>query len=152
MNPRSEPMVRRLGIAVAVAATAAALTACQEVAASERVFKSESKVKAIEGDDERKMVTLTQKGIDQIGLKIEAVGGSGDAKFIPYSALLYAADGEHTYVYANPEGRSYKREDVKIIRIDGDRVVISDGPPVGSKVVTQGVAQVHGAELEFGKY
>lgn len=152
MITRSEAMLRRLGIAVVVAAACAALTACQEVTASERVFRSESKVTAIEGDDEHKMVTLTQRGVDQIGLETGVVGGTEDEMFIPYSALLYAADGEHGYVYSNPEGRSYKRHDVTIVRIDGDRVIISDGPPLGSKVVTQGVAQIHGAELEFGKY
>ena len=107
---------------------------------------------AAEGDDEHKMVTLTQKGIDQIGLQTAVVGGGPDEMVIPYSALLYAADGEHAYVYANPEGRSYERHNVTVLQVDGDRVLISDGPPVGSRVVTQGVAQVHGAELEFGKY
>lgn len=152
MIRRSGPTFRRAAFAVAAAITAAALSACQEVEAQERVFKSESKLTAAEGDDEHKMVTLTQKGIDQIGLQTAVVGGAPDEMVIPYSALLYAADGEHAYVYANPEGRSYEREDVTIIRVDGDRVLISDGPPVGSRVVTQGVAQVHGAELEFGKY
>lgn len=145
-------MFRRIGIALVIAATAAALTACQEVKATETVFKGESKVTALEGEDDHKRVTLTQKGIDQIGLKTETVGGTEEEQSIPYSALLYAADGEHAYVYSNPEGRSYERHDVVVVRVDGDRVLISDGPPVGSKVVTQGIAQIHGAELEFGKY
>jgi len=151
MTARWGPKIRRVGFAVAVATTAAALTACQEVTASERVFKSEAKVRSVDGEV-HKTVTLTQKGIDQIGLKTEPVRSAGDEMFIPYAALLYAADGEHTYVYSNPKGRSYIREDVKVVRVDRDRVIISDGPPVGTPVVTQGVAQMHGAELEFGKY
>ncbi|MDQ3155389.1 MAG: hypothetical protein M3Q98_01490 [Actinomycetota bacterium] len=152
MIRRSGQTFRRAAFAVAAVIAAAALSACQEVEAQERVFKSESKLTAAEGEEGHALVTLTQKGINQIGLETAVVGGTKDEMVIPYTALLYAADGEHAYVYANPEGRSYQREDVKVIRVDGDRVLISDGPPVGTKVVTQGVAQVHGAELEFGKY
>lgn len=145
-------MSLRIGwVAVALVAVAA-LSACQEVKADERVFKSESSVTATEGDDEHKLVTMTQKGIDQIGLETAKVTGSDKEKVIPYSALLYAADGEHAYVYFSPEPRTFKRHDVTILKVDEDRVLISDGPPVGSDVVSQGAAQVHGAELEFGKY
>lgn len=152
MTGRSEPKLQRIGFGLGVAAAVAALTACQGVEAKERVFKSESKVSVIEKGDPHKTVTLTQKGIDQIGLKTEIVRGTEEEKVIPYSALLYEADGGHTYVFTNPEGRSYKRGEVKVIRIDADRVFLSEGPPLGSRVVTQGLAQVHGAELEFGKY
>jgi hypothetical protein len=33
-------------------------------------------------------------------------------------------------------------------RIEGDRVLLTDGPPAGTKVVTVGVTEVYGTELE----
>ncbi|MGZ8769455.1 MAG: hypothetical protein ACXWXJ_00475 [Aeromicrobium sp.] len=118
----------------------------------EREFKSEAKLTSAKSGGDHKIITLTQTGMDQIGLKTETVGGSKDERVIPYASLLYEADGEVTYVYVNSEGRSYERKDVKVIKVDGDQVLISDGPSVGTKVVTQGAPQLHGAELEFGKY
>ena len=41
------------------------------------------------------------------------------------------------------------RAEVKVDRIDGDRVLLSEGPPAGTKVVTVGAAEVYGAELEI---
>jgi hypothetical protein len=31
--------------------------------------------------------------------------------------------------------------------VDGERVTLSEGPPLGTKIVTRGVTQVYGAEL-----
>jgi hypothetical protein len=67
---------------------------------------------------------------------------------VPYASLLYGPTGE-TFVYTQTEPLSYVREDVKVDRIDGDRVVLSVGPARGTEVVTIGVAEVYGAELEI---
>ena len=41
------------------------------------------------------------------------------------------------------------RADVVVDRIDGDRVLLTEGPRPGSRVVTVGAAEVYGAELEI---
>ena len=66
--------------------------------------------------------------------------------------MLYDATGGQPYVFVNTEGLTFHREDVEIDSIDGDTVSLSAGPPAGTRIVTVGVAQVHGAELEYGAY
>ena len=46
-----------------------------------------------------------------------------------------------------PAGLTFHREDVDIASVDGDTVELADGPPVGTRVVTVGLPQIHGAEL-----
>src|SRR5215207_6402915 len=40
------------------------------------------------------------------------------------------------------------RKEIDIDHYDGDSVVLSDGPPVGTEVVTVGVDEVYGTEFE----
>jgi hypothetical protein len=38
---------------------------------------------------------------------------------------------------------------VEVDRVERDRVLLTDGPPAGSEVVTVGATEVYGAELEI---
>ena len=67
---------------------------------------------------------------------------------MPYAALLYDTEGE-TWAYTNPEAEVYIREKLKVDRIDGDKVVLAEGPKAGTKVVTTGAAELYGSEEEF---
>ncbi|MGZ5371155.1 hypothetical protein, partial [Aeromicrobium sp.] len=60
MTRRSGPTFRRAACAVAAVATAAALTACQEVVPEEREFKSEAKLTSAKSGGDHKIITLTQ--------------------------------------------------------------------------------------------
>jgi len=40
------------------------------------------------------------------------------------------------------------RQEISIDRVDGDSVMLSDGPPAGTEVVTVGAAEVYGSEFE----
>ena len=62
--------------------------------------------------------------------------------------MIYGAEGD-TYVYTSSAPLSFLRQEVEVQRIDGDRVLLSEGPPAGTTVVTVGAAEVHGAELEI---
>jgi hypothetical protein len=66
---------------------------------------------------------------------------------MPYAALIYDAEGD-TYAYTAPEPLTYVRQEIDIDHFDGDSVVLSDGPPVGTEVVTVGVDEVYGTEFE----
>ena len=64
---------------------------------------------------------------------------------IDYAALIYDKQGK-TWVYTVPEPLTFMRTKVVVAEIEGNRVR-SEGPPPGTKIVTQGVTQVYGAEL-----
>ena len=75
--------------------------------------------------------------------------GSGETRIIvPYSAVYY--DGKGTpWVYVSPEPLVFQRQRIEIERIVGDLAVITDGPPVGTKVVTVGASLLYGAEVVY---
>lgn len=91
---------------------------------------------------------LTDKAVDRLGLTTAKVTkGPGSALEIPYGALLYDAAGK-TWVYTNPEPRTFVRAAVAVERITGDVVQLNSGPPAGTDVVTLGAAELFG--VEFG--
>jgi hypothetical protein len=76
-------------------------------------------------------------------------GSEAQRKIVPYAAVMYGPHGE-TWVYTNPEPLTFIRHSIAIDYIDGDQVVLSDGPPTGTKVVTVGVAELYGTESGVG--
>lgn len=65
---------------------------------------------------------------------------------IPYSSILYDMYGG-AWVYEQTETLLYTRRRVEIKRIQGDIVVLSRGPEVGTRVVTAGAAELFGTEF-----
>jgi multidrug efflux pump subunit AcrA (membrane-fusion protein) len=92
-------------------------------------------------------VKFTAKGAEQVGVETAKIGQEGQGKVIPYAAVIYDPHGK-TFTYTSPEPLTYVRQEIEIDHIDGDRVVISDGPPAGTEVVTVGAAEVYGTEFE----
>jgi hypothetical protein len=76
-------------------------------------------------------------------------GSETQRKIVPYAAVMYGPHGE-TWVYTNPEPLTFIREPIAIDYIDGDQVVLSDGPSPGTKVVTVAVAELYGTETGVG--
>jgi hypothetical protein len=54
------------------------------------------------------------------------------------------------WVYTYPEGLCFIRAAVTIERIEGDIAVLTAGPELGTKVVSQGAALLYGAEFGVG--
>lgn len=80
-----------------------------------------------------------------------ALSGGGDRqKILPYAAVLYDAKGQ-TWVYTNPEPLVFIRQPIQIDTIVGDEVILVDGPPAGTAVVTVGGAELYGTEFGVGK-
>ena len=46
---------------------------------------------------------------------------------------------------------TFVRRQIAVDRIQGEQVVLSDGPPSGALVVTVGVAELYGSESEFAE-
>jgi len=108
-------------------------------------------VEAVEGTDLQR-VTLTEEATERIQLTTTVIAerGSSTELFMPYGALLYDATGL-TWAYVEVAPFTYMREEVEVARIEGNRVVISDGPAAGTPVVSVGAAELYGAEVGVDK-
>ena len=99
-------------------------------------------------------VTLTADAAERIGLRTGTVTEQNidgvPRKVVPYAALLYDAKGD-AYVFATTANLVFKRTKLVVDTITGDRVVLADGPPAGTTVVTVGAAELFGAEAEIGE-
>ncbi|MEO6472140.1 MAG: hypothetical protein ABIR57_09420 [Aeromicrobium sp.] len=135
-----------------IVAVAASLTACDKAEDDESEYPSQSKLEPIKGIPGHHTVTLTPLGAKQVGIQTTPVAGSNKLKELPYDALLYGADGT-TFIYTSPKALTYRYAKITLEKIVGERIYFSEGPKVGTQVVTRGVPQVHGAdiELEFGE-
>jgi hypothetical protein len=96
---------------------------------------------------ERSQVDFTAEAARRTGLRTGVVRRSGKRVTIPYASLLYGPEG-NTYVYTSPRSLRYRKEEVRVARIEGDRALLSHGPAPGTAVVTVGAAEVYGTELE----
>lgn len=97
-----------------------------------------------------KRVILTAKGAQRIDVQTGQISKAASGKLIaPYGALHYDNSGT-SWVYTSPEPLSFVRAKVTVERIEGDTVVLVDGPPEGTRVVTVGAAELFGAESGVG--
>jgi hypothetical protein len=134
---------------VAVLFAGISLSACKEVEEESASGYEPSKLEAIEGKGEDfQRVTFTKEGAARVDLHTGTVTRSGKHKVIPYEALIYN-DEVKTFVYVNPKPLTFERVPVTVDRVEDDRVLLSAGPPAGTKVVTTGVTEVYGAELDI---
>jgi hypothetical protein len=145
MTARCDP--RRLAAALAPIVAAVALSGCTEVESAAVEGYEPAKLHEVEGS-EAKQVTFTKEGAQRTGLRTAPARESGAHLVVPYSALIYEGEGG-TFVYTAPTPLSFLRAAVVVDRIEGDRVLLTEGPAAGSQVVTTGTAEVYGAELEI---
>lgn len=134
---------------------AIALGGCAKTTTIAATRKEPFKLEKIEGT-ERKRVRLEPKAAERIGVQTAAVtefspveGGPARTK-VPYGALLYDTKGGVS-IYTVPEALLFVREAVKVESINGDVVVLKEGPPPGTPVVTAGGSELTGIEFGVGK-
>lgn len=82
----------------------------------------------------------------RVRVELPLTGDDGKRKTVPYSAIYYDAKGT-PWVYLNPEPTVYQRQEVRVDRIVGDLAVLSEGPAVGTAVVTVGAPLLYGTEV-----
>jgi hypothetical protein len=92
-------------------------------------------------------VTIDAEGVERAGIQTSPIRQNGQGTVMPHSAVIFDADGE-TFTYTSPEPRTYVRQKIVIDDVVGDSVMLSDGPPAGTEVVTVGAALVYGSEFE----
>ncbi len=138
---------------VPLVAAGLALAACHQNAAPTAKIKPAT-VEHIEGQEVSR-ITLTPKAAERLDIKTATVlspqltrSGARRA-LVPYAAVLYDAKGV-TWVYTSPANLVYVRHRITVDYIEGDQAVLTEGPPVGTQVVTQGGQELFGAEFEIG--
>lgn len=129
------------------------IVACTPVASTTADESAPAIVEAIEGSDFNR-VTVTEHAAERLDIQMgevreEEVNGTRRL-IVPYSSIIYGLNGE-TWVYISAAPLTFVREVIVIDHIDGDRVVLSEGPPVGTDVATVGVAELYGMDTGVGK-
>jgi hypothetical protein len=127
------------------------LAACG-AAGDDKLAPRPARVVPIVGTDLNQVIlsaeAVRRLGIATAPLRLEQVRGARRT-VVPYPALLYAVAGT-PWVYTNPAPLTYVRARVAVDFIDGGRVVLTSGPPVGTLIVTLGASELYGAEFGVG--
>jgi hypothetical protein len=105
-----------------------------------------AELEPIKGTDVQRVI-VDPEGVERAGIQTSPIRQNGQGMVMPYSAVIFDAEG-HTYTYTSPEPRTYVRQKIVIDRVEGDSVMLFDGPPAGTEVVTVGAAFVYGTEFE----
>ena len=134
-----------------VVVAAVSVSACKEVETETATGYEPAKLTEVKGNEDLKVVTFTKEGAARTGVETEKVRDEDGRKVVPYAALIYDPEGK-TFVYTSPKRLTYLRAPVKVARVDGQDVIVSDGPAAGTQVVTVGTAEVYGTELEVASH
>ncbi|MDP9391943.1 MAG: efflux RND transporter permease subunit [Actinomycetota bacterium] len=90
-------------------------------------------------------LTLSEEALERLRLETALVQTAGAELSVPYSAVIYDADGG-TWTFVELEPGVYQRAPVTIVSVDGELVRLSAGPPPGTEVVTVAAAELVGVE------
>ncbi len=115
-----------------------------------------TKIEPIAGSELNRL-TFTAKAAERLDIKTAPVaerqvtraGSTALRKVVPYSAVLYDSSS-NTWVYTNPQPLVFVRQGIKIDYFEGDQAIVTEGPDVGTAVVTVGAAELFGTEFEAG--
>jgi hypothetical protein len=129
------------------------LAGCGPWASAQGTVEKEapSRLEPIAGT-ELSRVILTEEAADRLDIHTEEVRETDvegqPHRVISYTAVIYDVEGT-AWAYTSPEPYTFVRLALDIDAIDGDLAILSEGPPVGTPVVTVGAAELYGAEFEF---
>src|SRR6266540_2066710 len=129
------------------------LAACGQTSSVTAGKVAPAKVEKIDGTEFNRVV-LTDKAAQRLNIQTapvreEQVNGT-QRKVIPYSAVIYDLKGA-TWTYTSPAPLTFVREAITVDYIEGDKVVLVDGPAAGTAVVTVGVPELYGTDTGIGK-
>jgi len=83
---------------------------------------------------------------NRMRVELQVAGSDEKQKVVPYGSVYYDAKGA-PWVYVNGTPLTYQRQRIGVERIVGDLAVLSEGPAVGTPIVTVGAAMLYGAEI-----
>lgn len=87
---------------------------------------------------------------ERVAVEIPLSGSKKEVLVVPASAVLHDIHGGQ-WVYEQTAGHTYTRRRVQVERRAGDDAVLATGPAPGSKIVTDGAAELFGTEFMTGK-
>ena len=141
-------MPRLKGLAP-VALAGALLTGCAGAVSDAYVIENDpGSVEHIEGSDVSR-VTLTEAAARRLGVQTTRVVEARRGLVVPSAAVFVDTNGVW-WVYTTGPAFSYVRHEVEVLREDGERTVLSQGPEPGTGIVTVGVAELYGVESGVG--
>ena len=76
--------------------------------------------------------------------------GEADSLVVPWAAIIHDIHG-NTWVYEHLAPQTFARRRVQVARVVGGDAVLASGPKPGTKVVTDGAAELFGTEFGGGK-
>jgi len=85
----------------------------------------------------------------QVHVRVPQAGSGAPQPVIPYSAVIYDYKGG-AWTYTTPEPLTFVRHRIEVEYVDGNKAILKEGPPVGTKIVTAGASELMGVELKFG--
>src|SRR5215213_1080198 len=150
INRKCRRQLRAVCAGLVLIASVVLLSACGE-ASSGYDYETAShhvpaKLEPIKGTDVQRVI-FDAEAAERVGLRTAPIRQDGQETVIPYDAVIYGADG-NTYAYTSPKPLTFVRWEIDVDRVVGNSAMLSDGPPVGTEVVTVGAAEVYGTEFE----
>ncbi len=141
-------MKRRLVEIALIPVTVLIMTACGGSVSDEYVIEEKPyTLEPVEGEDVLRVI-MEESAVERLGIETVAVEKSGSRLVVPYDAVYIDAHGDF-WVYTNPEPFEYVRAPIDIVRESSTEAFLSEGPPQGMQVVTVGVPELYGSEIEF---
>lgn len=86
----------------------------------------------------------------RVAVEIPTRESTIESLVVPFNAVLHDIHGGQ-WVYEQIAGHTYARRRVQVMRLADGIAVLASGPPVGSKIVTDGAAELFGTEFMTGK-
>ena len=124
---------------------------CNAAAAPEATPHGEepAHVEPIAGNPDVKLVKLTPRAAERLGIQTVAVAEVDGKLVVPHGAIFWDAEGT-PWVYVEEEPLGYVRHELSIESIEDKDAVLTAGPPAGATVVSVGTAELIGTEFEVG--
>jgi len=142
-------LMKRCAMVVAIGAVLV-LMGCKQDTIEEKHHPAKLEESGTEGIMK---VTLEARAAERIGIQtapvLEEMVGSSRQLVVPYGAIMYDAKGG-TWTFTNPQPLVFVRHKIVVDHVDGDRVILSEGPSAGTVVVTVGASELMGAEHKYG--
>jgi hypothetical protein len=87
---------------------------------------------------------------ERVAVEISTLESKLEALVIPFNAVLHDINGGQ-WVYAQTAEHTYTRKRIQVARLAGSNAILTTGPAVGTKIVTDGSAELFGTEFMTGK-
>ncbi len=92
----------------------------------------------------------TLRAGERVAVEIPSLESKTESLVVPFASVLHDIHGGQ-WVYEQIAEHTYTRRRIQVARLAGPDAVLGTGPSVGSKIVTDGAAELFGTEFMTGK-